>query len=230
LPTHIGFIVDGNRRWARARKLPTKAGHRRGYDVLKELAYVAKARGIKYVSAFVLSTDNLEHRSKSAVAYYMELSLWAFAHDMKQMVKDGFKIIFLGRREHLSAEILHAMDETEAESAGNRGTTLALCFNYGGQAEIADACRAISAKIARGELTADEITEETVAQNLYHAEIPPLDLLVRTSGEQRLSGFMLWRAAYAELLWIDKMWPDMTEKDFDDVLAEYARRERRFGK
>ena len=248
LPTHIGFIVDGNRRWARARNLPTYDGHKTGYEVLKKMAYVAKARGIKYVSAFVFSTDNWQ-RAKDEVDYLMDLFLWAAAHDLKKLVKDGFKIIFVGRRNGLRAKIREAIAKTEADSAKNTGTTLALCFNYGGQAEICDAAKNLVREMAQkfresgdlAKLTEEEFTkqleknlakidENDFAKQLYHPEIPPIDLLVRTSGEQRLSGFMLWRAAYAELLWLDKNWPDMTEEDFDECLAEFAKRSRRFGK
>jgi len=260
LPTHIGFIVDGNRRWARERGLSTYDGHKRGYEVLKEMAYVAQARGVKYVSAFVFSTENWQ-RSKEEVSYLMDLFLWAAAHDMKKMVRDGFRIVFIGRPEGLRAKIRAAIEKTEKDSASNTGTTLALCFNYGGQAEIVDAAKGLvsekirqichsestmsSSDLFRGsgvdsrnksendsltkKLT-DEITEETFAKYLWHPEIPPIDIMVRSSGEQRLSGFMLWRVAYAELMWIKKNWPDMTESDFDDVLAEFAGRQRRFGK
>jgi undecaprenyl diphosphate synthase len=183
---------------------------------------VAKSRNIKYISAYIFSTENWS-RTKEEVSYLMDLFLYSFKHDMKQLARDGFRIVFLNRREHLSAKILRAMDETEADSQDNTGPTLALCFNYGGQAEIVDA----AAKLAK---SGDDFTEENFAKYLYHPEIPPIDILVRSSGEQRLSGFMLWRAAYAELMWIDKMWPDMTEADFDDVLTEFAKRSRRFGK
>jgi len=222
LPRHIGFIVDGNRRWARRRGLMISEGNKRGYEALIELAYVAQARGIKYISAFIFSTENWQ-RAKSEVNYLMDLFLWSSAHDMKKLVRDGFRIVFLGRRDGLRAKIRAAIEQTEQDSAGNTGTTLALCFNYGGQAEIVDAAAKLAASGA-------DFTEENFAKYLYHPEIPPVDMLVRTSGEQRISGFMLWRAAYAELMWIQKNWPDMCEADFDDVLAEFARRQRRFGK
>jgi len=229
LPVHIGFIVDGNRRWAKSRSLPTRAGHEHAIKVLKQMAYAAQARDIKYISAYIFSTENW-NRTKEEVGYLMDLFLQYFAKDMKQLVKDGFRIVFLGRPNGVRAKIREAIAKTEEDSRNNTGTTLALCFNYGGQAEIVDASREIAEKVARKELKTDDITEETFAKFLYHPEIPPLDMMVRSSGEQRLSGFMLWRAAYAELMWIDKMWPDMTEKDLDNVLAEFAKRSRRFGK
>lgn len=226
---HIGFIVDGNRRWAQSKNLSTYDGHKRGYEVLKEMAYAAEARGVKFVSAFVFSTENWQ-RSKPEVDYLMDLFLWAATNDMKKLIRDGFRIVFIGRRHGLRAKIRQAIEKTEKDSAANKGTTLALCFNYGGQAEIVDAAKSLAEKVARGEMKADDITEETFAANLWHPEIPPVDIMVRSSGEMRLSGFMLWRAAYAELMWIKKNWPDMKESDLDDVLAEFARRQRRFGK
>ena len=228
LPQHIGFVVDGNRRWAKARDLPTSDGHKRGYEVLREMAYIAQDRNIKYISAFIFSTENWK-RSKEEVDYLMDLFLWSFAHDMKKLIKDGFKIVFVGRRNGLRAKIRTAIEKTEKDSAQNTGTTLALCFNYGGQAEIADAARVIAEQVAANKIAPDKIDEETFAQYIYQPEVPPIDMLVRSSGEMRLSGFMLWRAAYAELMWIDKNWPDMTAQDFDNIIAEYNRRNRRFG-
>lgn len=222
---HLGFIVDGNRRWARDRGLSTYDGHKRGYEVLKNIAYAARERGISYVSAYTFSTENWK-RSKEEVGYLMDLFLWAFNHDMGKMVRDGFRIVFLGSRENLSAKVIKAIEKTERDSAENTSCTLALCFNYGGQMEIADACR----KIVESGIPADEITEETVAKNLYHADIPAIDMMVRSSGEMRLSNFMLWRVAYAELMFIDKKWPDMTADDLGDIIAEFDSRQRRFGK
>jgi undecaprenyl diphosphate synthase len=246
--THIGFVVDGNRRWAKQRGLPTFEGHKKGYEALKDMAYAAQARNVKYVSGFIFSTENW-NRSAEEVGYLMDLFLWAFRSDMKQLIKDGFRVIFLGRRDGLRAKIRQAIEKTEADSAGNTGTTLALCFNYGGQAEIADGAQKLGAELAaeaaklfiKADMTAEvmheklmkrlhKVNEATFAKYLYHPELPPLDLLVRTSGEERLSGFHLWRAAYAELLFLDKMWPDMTEQDLDICLDEFATRQRRFGK
>lgn len=229
LPNHIGFIVDGNRRWAREHNLPTQAGHKKGFEVLKQMAYVAQARGIKYVSAFVFSTENW-NRSQTEVGYLMKLFLSAFKNDMKQMVADGFKIIFLGRRDRLSSDIIRAIEETEADSRNNTSTTLALCFNYGGRAEIVDAARHLAADAVRDATALNDIDETKFGKYMYHDDLPDIDMVVRTSGEQRISGFMLWRIAYAEFMFIRKNWPDMTEADFDDILAEFTHRHRRFGK
>lgn len=219
---HLGFIVDGNRRWARERGLPTKAGHERATEVLKQMAYAAQERGIKYVSAYTFSTENWS-RSKEEVGYLMDLFLWYFQKDLKQLVKDGFRIVFLGRRDGLRAKICAAIEKAEKDSANNKSTTLALCFNYGGHAEIVDAAKSLCE-------SGNDFTEENFAKHLYHPEVPPIDMMVRSSGEQRLSGFMLWRLAYAELMWIDKKWPDMTTDDLDTILSEFARRQRRYGK
>lgn len=229
LPNHIGFIVDGNRRWARERNLPTQAGHQKGFEVLKRMAYVAQARHIKYVSAFIFSTENW-HRSEAEVGYLMKLFLSAFKNDMKQMVRDGFRIIFLGRRDHLSKDIIDAIEETEADSHDNTSTTLALCFNYGGQAEIVDAARHLAADAQMNPAALNDLDETKFSHYMYHSDLPNVDMVVRTSGEQRISGFMLWRVAYAEFMFIHKNWPDMTEQDFDDILTEFAHRHRRFGK
>lgn len=229
LPNHLGFIVDGNRRWARERGLTTFQGHKKGFEVLKQMAYAAKDRHLPFVSAFVFSTENWG-RSKDEVDYLMRIFIHAFKHDLKQMVRDGFKIIFLGRRDRVSKEILDEIATTEEISKDNNAITLALCFNYGGWAEITDAAKHLAADAISGKVNLADVNETNFSQYLYHPELPPVDMMVRTSGERRLSGFQLWRVAYSELMFIDKKWPDMTEQDLDDILAEFAHRQRRFGK
>lgn len=229
VPNHLGFIVDGNRRWAKEHGLPSSEGHRRGYEVLKKMAYVCKERGVKYMSAYIFSSENWG-RSADEVGYLMKLFLIAFRQDMRQFIKDGFKITFLGRRDRVSQQILDIIDEAEAESARNTDTTLAIHFNYGGHAEIIDAARHLAADVQAGRADLAEMTDDRFRQYLYHPELPDLDMMVRTSGEQRVSGFALWRIAYSELMFLDKKWPDMTEADIDNIIAEYSRRNRRFGK
>ena len=229
VPTHLGFIVDGNRRWAKEHGLPSSEGHRRGYEVLKKIAYVCKDRGIEYMSAYIFSSENWG-RSADEVGYLMKLFLFAFRHDMRKFINDGFRIVFLGRRDRVSQEILNIMDEAETESAGNSGATLAIHFNYGGHAEIIDAARHLAADVQSGRADLAEMTDDKFRQYLYHPEVPDMDMMVRTSGEQRVSGFALWRIAYSELMFLDKKWPDMTEADIDTIIAEYSHRNRRFGK
>lgn len=229
VPTHLGFIVDGNRRWAKEHGLPSSEGHRRGYEVLKKIAYVCKDRGIKYMSAYIFSSENWG-RSADEVGYLMKLFLFVFRHDMRKFIDDGFRIVFLGRRDRVSQEILDIMDEAETESAGNSDATLAIHFNYGGHAEIIDAARHLAADVQSGRANLAEMTDDKFRQYLYHPEVPDMDMMVRTSGEQRVSGFALWRIAYSELMFLDKKWPDMTEADIDTIIAEYSHRNRRFGK
>lgn len=229
VPTHLGFIVDGNRRWAKEHGLPSSEGHRRGYEVLKKIAYVCKDRGIEYMSAYIFSSENWG-RSADEVGYLMKLFLFAFRHDMRKFIDDGFRIVFLGRRDRVSQEILDIMDEAETESAGNSDVTLAIHFNYGGHAEIIDAARHLAADVQSGRADLAEMTDDKFRQYLYHPEVPDMDMMVRTSGEQRVSGFALWRIAYSELMFLDKKWPDMTEADIDTIIAEYSHRNRRFGK
>lgn len=229
IPVHVGFIVDGNRRWAKEHGLPSSEGHRRGYEVLKKMAYVCKARGIKYLSAYIFSTENWG-RSADEVDYLMKLFLTAFRNDARKLVADGFKIIFLGRRDRVSQDILDIINETEEMSADNTDAVLALHFNYGGHAEIIDAAKHLAADVKSGRVELANISDENFSRYLYHPELPEIDLMVRTSGEKRVSGFSLWRIAYSELMFLDKKWPDMSEDDIDNILDEYASRQRRFGK
>lgn len=229
VPNHLGFIVDGNRRWAKEHGLPSSEGHRRGYEVLKKMAYACKDRGIKYLSAYIFSTENWG-RSVDEVDYLMKLFLMAFRNDVKKLVADGFKIIFLGRRDRVSQEILDIINETEKMSADNTDAVLALHFNYGGHAEIIDAAKHLAADVKSGRVDLADVSDENFSQYLYHPELPEIDLMVRTSGEKRVSGFSLWRIAYSELMFLEKKWPDMTEADIDNIIAEYSRRNRRFGK
>lgn len=224
IPGHIGFIVDGNRRWAKAHGLPTYEGHLAGYNAITDVALATFDAGVSYVSAYIFSTENWK-RSEDEVGKLMSLVLRLLTSDVDILEKNNIKLKIIGSRTGVSEKILKAIDEAEARTANNTHGTLALCFNYGGQLEIADACK----KIVQSGIQMDAITPELIESNLYAPEIPPVDLIVRTSGEQRLSNFMLWRAAYSELLFLDKPWPDMTKDDVTAILEEYTRRGRRFG-
>lgn len=224
VPSHLGLILDGNRRWAKEQGIPQYEGHRQGYLTLKAIGLAALDRGVEYITAYVFSTENWE-RSKSEVDYLMKLLVWVFNHEIDEFNKKNIRIRVLGSRERLSKTVLKAIDKAEEITKDNTGGTLALCLNYGGQLEIADAVK----KIIEKGIKKEDITPVTVEQNLYSPDIPPIDLLIRTSGEKRLSNFMLWRAAYSELVFVDKYWPAFTEQDLDDSFAEYARRQRRFG-
>jgi undecaprenyl diphosphate synthase len=224
LPKHVGFIVDGNRRWARQHGLPVYEGHMAGYNAIHEVAEAAFDAGIEYMSAYIFSTENWK-RSEDEVNRLMGLVLKLLTADLPIFEKKNIRLRILGTRERVSDKILKAIDNAEARTADNTAGTLAVCFNYGGQLEIADACK----KIVQSGVTPEDITPELIEQNLYAPEVPPIDLIVRTSGEQRLSNFMLWRAAYSELLFLDKPWPEMTKDDVTAILEEYTGRQRRFG-
>lgn len=224
VPKHIGYIVDGNRRWARQHGLPTYEGHLAGYNAIIEVILASFDAGVDYVSAYTFSTENWK-RSEDEVSKIMKLVLKLMTSDIKILMDNDIRLRVLGSRERLSKNVLKAIDQAEAKTAGNQRGTLAVCFNYGGQQEIADACK----KIVQAGTPADEITPDLIAENLYAPDIPPIDMLVRTSGEQRTSNFMLWRAAYSEFFFLEKMWPDMTKDDVSAILEEYLRRGRRFG-
>ena len=224
VPQHIGLILDGNRRWAREKGLPTLEGHRKGYENLKTVSRAAFDKGVKYVSAYIFSTENWS-RSKEEVDYLMNLAMTIATKDAKKLIKENIKIVVLGIEEKIPPKLVKAWQETEEASKNNTGGTLALCFNYGGHQEIVDAVKSL---IVSG-IDADDVTPEVLAENLYHPEIPPVDFMVRTSGEQRISNFMLWRMAYAEMYFADVHWPAFGVAQLDDALAEFASRSRRFG-
>lgn len=219
LPKHLGFIVDGNRRWARERGLPTLEGHRRGIELVADIAEECHKQGVKIVSFYIFSTENW-NRSKEEVEYLMDLVEKCLKKFIKRCLKTDTKIAILGTKERLSDRLKEAVKEAEEKTKECKENILGLCFNYGGKQEIVDAANKIEG----------EVTIEKLEANLYHPEVPALDMVIRTSGEQRISGFMLWRMAYSEMLFLDKKWPDMTREDVGLILKEFAGRQRRFGK
>lgn len=224
IPKHLGYIVDGNRRWAKKHGLPTYEGHLAGYNALKEVALASLEAGVEYMSAYVFSTENWK-RSADEVKKFMGLTLRVLTSDIPEFNKHNVRLRVVGSREGVDAKIIKAIENAEEATAGNTGGVFAVCFNYGGQTEIVEAVQSLM----REGVAAEDITEERIAQHLYAPEIPPVDMIIRTSGEQRLSNFMLWRAAYSEFMFIKKMWPDMTKDDVATIIKEYARRQRRFG-
>lgn len=223
--THLGVILDGNRTWARERGLPTLEGHRRGYDKLKEFGDWCIARRIPVVTAFAFSTENW-NRAPEEVAYLMELLERALAHEVGEFDKRGVRLKVIGRRDGLPDAIRRAADAAEERTKNNAAVTLQLAINYGGRAEIVDAAR----KAVASGVAPDALTEESFRAFLYAPETPDPDLIIRTAGHQRISGFLLWGAAYSEFLFTSTLWPDFSEADLDAALAEYARRTRKFGK
>ena len=224
-PRHIGFILDGNRRWAKEKGLSPMKGHYEGYKKLKELAtYALKDKKIEFVSAYVFSTENW-NRTKEEVGYLMKLVLRALTDYLEEFHRDNIKVVILGSRQKLSKSLLGAIEQAETKTKDNTGGTLGLCFNYGGHTEIVEAVNNILQSGPK-----ESISQEEFEGSLYHPEIPAVDMIVRTSGEQRISGFMLYRASYSELLFVPKFWPDFNKKDIDEVINEYGRRQRRYGK
>lgn len=224
VPHHIGFILDGNRRWAQDNNLPKLEGHRKGYDNLKTIALAAYDRGVGCISAYIFSTENW-NREKTEVSYLMDLALKMVTRDLQELHKKGVRVVWLGSTVKVSKKLLKALKNAEETTKNNTGGILALCFNYGGQRELAEGMQRL---VADG-VQAEDINEELIAKYLYEPAIPPVDLIVRTSGEQRISNFMLWRAAYSELLFVNKHWPAFSEQDLDDVIDEFKNRQRRFG-
>lgn len=224
IPRHIGYIVDGNRRWAKRHGLPAYEGHLAGYNAIQDVARATLKSGVEYMSAYIFSTENWK-RTSEEISGIMGLVLKMLTADLHKFMEDNVRIIVAGSKENVHEKILKAIDEAEEMTKNNTSGTLMLCFNYGGQLEIADAVKKI---IAAG-VEPDDVTPELIEQNLYSPEVPPCDLIVRTSGEQRLSNFQLWRSAYSEFIFLDKEWPDMRTGDVDEILKEYANRNRRFG-
>lgn len=219
---HLGIILDGNRRWARANGKKLLDGHRAGLDVFKDVSLAAFDRGVEVVSAYIFSLEN-HNRAAEEVSYLMGLVIKAVEKNLETFDEAGIKLLHLGSREGLSNKVLAAIDKSVEKTKNNTKGVLALCFNYGGYQEIADAA---SRAVEQGKTN---ITPEDIEQNLYSVEVPPVDLVLRTSGEQRLSGFMLWRAAYAEMYFVEKNWPDFTVADLEAAIECYNNRERRFG-
>lgn len=226
IPQHIGIILDGNRRWAKSQGKKSHHGHFAGYKNLHDLGrYIFLEKKIPYLSIFAFSTENWQ-RAEEEVGYLMKLVTRALNEYLTEAIKDGIRIVILGSRDRLGKDVIEAIEKAETSSRDNTGGTLAICFNYGGQQEIIDATK----KLIESGTDPSTINTETFGQALYHPEVPPIDIIVRTSGEYRLSGFMLWRSAYSELLFVDKHWPEVTSTDIDFVLDEYSKRHRRYGK
>ena len=247
IPHHIGFIVDGNRRWARERGLPTLEGHRRGLGKIQDIALACFDRGVKCVSAFMFSTENWG-RSQEEVDYLMLLVKTNIKALVKKMLKHNVRCVWLGSENCPRPDVVECIKQEIATTEHCDGGLFCVCFNYGGHREIADAAQKLLADRIRqlaelqengADLPADflllpeeirTVSESDFADYLYHPEVPPVDLVVRTSGEQRISGFMLWRAAYAEFLFLNRYFPDMEEQHVDEIIDEFNQRHRRFGK
>lgn len=224
IPHHIGFIIDGNRRWAKKHGLPPYEGHLAGYNALKDVVVEAANSGVKFISLYTFSTENW-NRAKEEVSNIMALMMRLFKTDVHLLLENDLRLVVLGSSDRLPKRMRDAIDSVQKQTAHCQKSTIAVCFNYGGQQEVVAAVK----KIVEQKIDANDITPELISENLYRPEVPQVDLIVRTSGEKRLSNFMLWRSPYSELLFLDKFWPDMKKSDVADILEEYSKRYRRFG-
>ncbi len=221
---HLAIIMDGNRRWAKQRGLSSLQGHKAGYEKLKAVGDWCLARGIKILTVFAFSTENWK-RSEAEVGYLMKLLEFALTKELKVFIKKGIRLNIIGLKSGLSKKMQLAVKNAEAKTKNNKKGILNLAINYGGRLEIVEAMK----KIARHKIPAAKITEELISRNAWTAGLPDPDLVIRTSGEQRLSGFLTWQSVYSELYFIKKHWPAFTEKDLDEAIKEYNQRHRRFG-
>ncbi|HET9410330.1 MAG TPA: polyprenyl diphosphate synthase [Candidatus Dormibacteraeota bacterium] len=224
VPRHIGIIMDGNGRWARARKRPASFGHRAGVRAIKRVLEGCEELGVHALSVYAFSTENWT-RPRAEVRALMRLFHETMQREIDEMHRRGVRIVVSGRRDELSGRMRERIDEAIARTAGNRNGVLNVCLNYGGRAEIVDAVR----RLLEDGLRPDQVDESAIAARLYNPELPDPDLIIRTAGEHRVSNFLLWQSAYSEMVVTDTLWPDFDVDDLKAALADYASRVRRFG-
>jgi len=227
-PEHVAIIMDGNGRWAKARGLPRVAGHRAGVEALRKTVRAASDLGVDWLTVYAFSSENWS-RPKSEVSDLMGLLRLFIRRDLAELHQSGVRVRVIGERQGLSADIASLLDEAETLTAENSALNLVIAFNYGGRDEIVRAASRIAAATMRGELDAGALTPEVFAGFLDTAGIPDPDLVIRTSGEQRMSNFLPWQSAYSELVFLPCYWPEFTGEHFAEALRQYAARERRFG-
>ncbi|HEY4160956.1 MAG TPA: polyprenyl diphosphate synthase [Candidatus Saccharimonadales bacterium] len=224
VPRHLGLILDGNRRWAKEHGVPIYEGHKAGYRTVEKILDAAIDRGVEYVSVYAFSTENW-NRSADEVRQLMRLFLWIFRHELGNLKRHGVRLHVLGNKLRIGKALLKTIHNAEEETKHNTRGTLLFCLDYGGQQEIVDTMKQL---VADG-MPAGDITPGLISERLNASGIPPLDLIIRTSGEQRLSNFMLWQAAYSEFMFTPTKWPDFSVDELDEMLDAYAQRHRRFG-
>lgn len=228
VPTNLGIIMDGNGRWAKKRGLPRTAGHVTGAQVFRKITKYCEKCGVRYLTVYAFSTENWR-RPQDEVESIMNLLRQYLKESLADFQNENIVVRFIGNREELAQDIRDLIEEAEASTAHKSGMTLNIALNYGGQQEIVNATRILATKVEKGELRPEEIDEKVLEQALYTEEQPPVDLILRPSGEYRLSNFLIWQSAYAEFVFMDVLWPDFKEEDLDRAFEEYARRDRRFG-
>jgi undecaprenyl diphosphate synthase len=228
VPRHVAIIMDGNGRWAKQRGLPRAAGHRAGAEAVRRALQAAADNGVEVLTLYAFSSENWR-RSEEEISDLTALMRFYLEREFKTLAKEGVRLKLIGDYFAFGGELVERLERAVERTAGNSRVTLVVALNYGSRAEIAGAARKLAGRAAAGQIDAASIDEEAIAGELQTADLPTLDLLIRTSGEVRLSNFLLWQAAYAELLFIETLWPDFDERTFGDALQTYAARERRFG-
>jgi undecaprenyl diphosphate synthase len=220
--------MDGNGRWAQSRGLPRTAGHRRGAEAVRVAVRTAAQLGISYLTLYGFSSENWK-RPVNEVSDLMGLLRYYLRSEIAELHREGVRLIVIGERARLEPDIVAMIEDAERRTAGNRRLTLVVALSYGGRTEIVEAARRLAVDVTEGNLRPEDIDEATFADRLFTADIPDPDLLIRTSGEKRISNFLLWQLAYAEFVFIDTLWPDFSEADFENAIREYQGRERRYG-
>lgn len=227
-PRHVAIIMDGNGRWAKARGLPRTMGHRRGVEAVRRTCEAARDIGVKCLTLFSFSSENWR-RPPDEIADLMQLLRLYLRSEIAELHRNNTRLRVIGDRSRLSADIVQLVGHAEEVTRANTAMDLVIALSYGGRAEIAAAARRLAEEAAAGRLDPAAVDEERFAATLFTAGLPDPDLLIRTSGEKRISNFLLWQIAYAELVFVDTLWPDFGRRDLEDAITEYHRRERRFG-
>ena len=228
VPRHVAIIMDGNGRWAKARGLPRSAGHRAGAEAARKAVRAAGEAGVECLTLYAFSSENWR-RPAAEISDLTGLLRFYVKRELDSLHKEGIRLKILGDHKAFESDVARLVDGAVARTAGNQRMTLAIALNYGARGELVQATRRLAEAAAEGRLAPGDIDEARIEAELDTHDLPPLDLLIRTSGEQRLSNFLLWQAAYAELLFVDTLWPDFDDGTMEAALAEYARRERRYG-
>lgn len=229
LPRHVAVVMDGNGRWAQQHGHERTYGHQNAIEAVRSTIEGAGELGIQYLTLYTFSTENW-NRPKTEVEMLMTLLVQSIHNELEGLMKNQVRLMMTGRMEDLPEVCRQSMQDAIDQTAGNKGLTLVLALSYSGRAEIIDMVRKIARQTVAGELQLDEISEQTVQQNLYHGDVPDPDIMIRTGGDCRISNFLLWQLAYAELFFVPKMWPDFRKQDLFDIVRAFQTRERRFGK
>lgn len=226
---HIAIIMDGNGRWAKRQGLPRSMGHKKGAEIVKEIAKAANEKGVKFLTLYAFSTENWG-RPKDEVDTLMSLLRQYLKTDLSELKKNNIRIRFIGERNMLDADIVQNMHRLERETQDNTGMCLCLAISYGARQEILQATQKLAALVKNGDLSESDVDIQNFSAMLYTHEMPDPDIVIRTSGEQRISNFLLWQAAYAEFFFTKTLWPDFSAQELDDIIEQFKSRERRYGK